>query len=71
MNLCDPVQICRTCARSRDCRFHLRAEFPPTAAKRWLMRTCPRDRYGCEIVYHTGIGLSGPVTAQEATRDPK
>jgi hypothetical protein len=51
-----PHQWCRTCHRRRACRLHLRAEFPPAAARRWLQRSCPWPREGrCQIIYQVAL----------------
>ena len=59
----EPIQRCITCGRTRECLLHFRADHPPTAAKQWLLRTCPNGRGGavsqrCHIIYTAGIAWS-------------
>ena len=54
----NPIKYCTTCERVRDCMLHLRADFPPEAAERWLRRSCPRKGVRprpCDIRYQAGI----------------
>lgn len=61
----DPTVTCKTCARQRSCMLHLRADFPPDAARKWLRKTCERGRKDCDLVYRVGIELRGRLTGQE------
>lgn len=55
----DPEVYCVKCGRTRDCLKHLRAEFPPDAAKKWLRKAHkPCDG---EIRYRAGLRMGGPV----------
>jgi hypothetical protein len=49
-----PHQRCLTCHRTRDCLKHRRAECPPDATKRYLLKTCPDAGRPCQIVYQAG-----------------
>ncbi len=56
----NPTQTCDVCERSRDCLLHLRAEFPPGAACKWLQRTCTHPDTPCRessdvIAYRAGV----------------
>lgn len=62
-----PTQTCLTCNRSRSCMRHLRAEFPPAAAKQWLKKHCMRYTQGqrvCDIHYTAGIEMRGHAEGQ-------
>jgi len=39
----EPRIYCAHCGRYRLCRLHMRAEHPPTAARRWLAKHDPCD----------------------------
>jgi len=56
-----PKQHCTSCGRERRCELHSRAEFPPDAAKRWLLDHCPGDGKLCEIEYRADFLPGGPV----------
>jgi hypothetical protein len=60
----NPKQKCTICGRIRDCSSHLRAEHPPTAAKKWLKKTCPETGKPCEFQYTAGIEFKGPFIGQ-------
>ena len=49
----DPYVTCKTCGARRNCMEHMSAEFPPEAAKRWLLKRCDRD--DCDLAYRSGI----------------
>lgn len=49
----NPTITCSKCGRQRDCMSHLRADHPPTAAKKYLKRTCKMG--GCTFEYRIGI----------------
>ena len=66
----DPTVTCDWCGRTRSALLHQRAEHPPTAAKKWLKKTCtePKVHDGsicsgcsghqikpCEFVYRAGV----------------
>ena len=59
----EPIEYCKTCDRERSCYSHMRAEFPPDAARKWLKRTCPYkgpggtrwDTKKCDIYYKAGF----------------
>lgn len=55
----EPTYTCKICARRRSCRLHLRAEFPPDAAKHWLKKTCSTPTR-CDLEYRAGIQLPPP-----------
>jgi|GEM_PF-2869084 hypothetical protein len=50
----EPRVYCAHCGRYRLCRFHLRAEFPPKAARRWLAKNddcdAPDHRYVAGLI---------------------
>lgn len=71
--MADPIIRCDWCARERRVLLHHRAEHPPTAAKRWLRKTCrtPKEHdpnccsgctiyvKPCEFVYRAGVDVAG------------
>lgn len=63
MTISDPKQHCVTCDRSRSCMRHTRG-FPPDGAKRWLLKTCPNDKKGCDIKYTAGLGFRSVMVGQ-------
>lgn len=54
-----PKKFCITCGRERECGYHMRAEFPPDAAEKWLKKTCQHKKgkkgKPCNIEYRAGI----------------
>lgn len=57
-----PYVYCIKCMMRRDCTKHLRAEFPPEAAKKWLKKHhAPCDG---EIRYMAGIERSSRCEGQ-------
>lgn len=60
----DPEVTCTACGARRNCMNHLRSEFPPEAAMKWLLKQCDRD--DCFFAYRAGIKVGGPVVGQEA-----
>lgn len=64
MNVRDPYQSCATCGEQRSCMLHLRAEFPPDAAKKYLKKHCPLDGKLCEFHYSAGLAFA-PVQEQK------
>lgn len=57
-----PYVYCEKCGMKRDCMEHLRAEFPPDAAKKWLKKHhAPCDG---EIKYMCGFGIGSKPTGQ-------
>ena len=50
----NPHVLCRTCHRTRDCMKHLRAEFPPAAARKWLKAHCGTPER-CDLRYQVGL----------------
>lgn len=55
----NPTITCTHCGRTRDCTLHMRSEFPPDAAKKWLRKTCEANQVPyakpCEFTYRAGI----------------
>lgn len=51
----DPIKYCTACGRVRSCYQHMRAEFPPGAAEKWLRKSCPAEGKPCEIKYQAGM----------------
>jgi hypothetical protein len=49
----DPLVECDWCERIRNVMLHRRAEHPPTAAKRWLKKTCK------EPLVHDNLACAG------------
>lgn len=49
-----PRVHCETCDRVRYCEDHMRAEFPPDATKKWLLKTCQR-KPECKLQYWAGV----------------
>lgn len=50
-----PRVICDRCKSVRYCDQHLRSEFPPDAAKRWMQRSCKANGCNGEAVYVAGF----------------
>ncbi len=58
----NPIMYCDKCKLKRDCTLHMRAEFPPDAARKW-MKKHHGDCDG-EIKYLCGLGTRGPIVGQ-------
>lgn len=58
----DPVIYCTMCSLVRRVLLHLRAEFPPDAARRWFRK----HHKGCngEVKYRAGLSLGGVIKGQ-------
>ena len=57
----EPTVTCMTCRKIRRCEWHKRADHPPTAAKKWLQRRCPKKREACDLRYTAGILIGGRI----------
>jgi hypothetical protein len=60
--LTDPTVTCTACGRQRNCRHHMRADHPPTAAKAWLRKHCQMAGAGpkpCAFAYRAGLDVGG------------
>lgn len=63
-----PTITCTYCGRKRDATLHMRHEFPPDAARKWLRRTCRHEEKPCDFRYRAGIdtdGLKRALTKQD------
>ena len=51
----NPTVTCVECGRTRDAMLHMRAEHPPTAARKWLKKTCSSGgSKPCKFSYRAG-----------------
>lgn len=57
----NPMIICDACGESRDCTLHMRAEFPPDAARKYLRKGCDNPRGSCKFRYEAGFSIGGPL----------
>ncbi len=55
----DPEVRCKVCDRHRNPMQHMRADFPPDAAKKWLKRYCERPGKPCDFWCMAGIDIEG------------
>ncbi len=60
-----PMMTCSVCQRRRNCIMHIRADHPPTAAKKWLRSKCVHAEKPCDIHYTAGIEPRGSVVGQQ------
>ena len=51
----DPTITCTKCGKRRNCMQHMRSDFPPDAARKWLRRQCKIEGKPCEFGYRAGI----------------
>ena len=65
----DPQQHCMACDRRRNCMEHMRASHPPTAAKRWLKRTCPLPDPGTKCVFRYTVGIDPQLLPKQEAPD--
>ena len=58
----DPIIYCVKCGMERNCMLHLRAEFPPDAARKWMKK----HHKNCdgELKYRAGFSSHGPIVGQ-------
>lgn len=66
-----PTITCTYCGRKRDATRHMRADFPPDAARKWLRRNCPHQGAGpspCEFRYRAGVDVEGLRAALKRER---
>lgn len=61
----NPVIYCETCGMERNCLLHLRAEFPPDAARKWMAK----HHKGCKgaLRYRAGMEPASRITGQAQT----
>jgi hypothetical protein len=59
----DPKVWCTVCGRRKNPTDHMRADFPPEAARKWLKRTCRREGKPCEFGYQAGFEIVGRAGA--------
>lgn len=55
----NPSVICTYCGRKRDPMQHMRSDFPPDAARKWLKKTCKHEGKPCDFGYRAGVDVSG------------
>jgi hypothetical protein len=55
----NPVIYCEKCGKERDCMLHMRAEFPPDAARKWMKK----HHKGCDgkLRYKVGFTSGGTI----------
>jgi hypothetical protein len=58
-----PEVKCNVCNRRKNPMEHMRADFPPEAARKWLKRTCKRDGKPCQFGYRAGFEIVGRASA--------
>jgi hypothetical protein len=51
--------------------LHMRADFPPEAARKWMRKTCKHEEKPCQFGYRAGINLDGIRDALEAKKAAK
>lgn len=54
-----PKVTCTYCGRRRAATLHMRADFPPDAARKWLKRTCKHEEKPCDFGYRAGVDVEG------------
>jgi hypothetical protein len=54
-----PTIACTYCGRVRDVMQHVRADFPPDAARKWMKRTCKHEEKPCDFGYRAGVDVVG------------
>lgn len=59
----NPEIRCSVCGKCRDAMLHIRADFPPDAARKWLRRHCSRAGKPCDFTYRAGFEIVGRAAA--------
>lgn len=65
----DPEVRCNVCGKCRNPMLHMRADFPPDAARKWLKRYCTRASKPCEFGYRAGFEVVGRAGAMSKPKD--
>jgi hypothetical protein len=59
----NPKISCIVCGKCRDPMLHMRADFPPDAARKWLRRYCAYAGKPCNFTYRPGFEIVGRAGA--------
>lgn len=65
----EPFVICDTCFKKRAVIKHQRADLPPVAALKWLLKHCCNDSSEkCKVRYQSGF-LTRPMGPEQQVDD--
>lgn len=59
-----PFCYCEICGLKRSCDYHMAAEFPPDAAKRWIKKQHKLSGCNGDIKYRAGFTIGSLPTGQ-------